>query len=186
MGIKDVANFFHMNSKDGHPLWESMEIQNLISNQSFTNLLKKRCNILYVSLKDNGQHQLYKNPTYTPKHIRHRNGAIWIKYSLLMLLFNRNYSLFSSLFSLLIYFVKITFGFHCTNLNNVAFDESSGQEFFTWLWNNDAHYSEPWEFHMLWITTCDFRYQSLSCQGCCGNLHYGNTGCGVFKRGVQN
>ena len=132
MGIKDVANFFHMNSKDGHPLWESMEIQNLISNQSFTNLLKKRCNILYVSLKDNGQHQLYKNPTYTPKHIRHRNGAIWIKYSLLMLLFNRNYSLFSSLFSLLIYFVKITFGFHCTNLNNVAFDESSGQEFFTW------------------------------------------------------
>ena len=77
MGIKDVDNFFHMNSKDGHPLWESMEIQNLISNQSFTNLLKKRCNILYVSLKkDNGQHQLYKNPTYTPKHIRHRNGAI--------------------------------------------------------------------------------------------------------------
>ena len=51
MGIKDVDNFFHMNSKDGHPLWESMEIQNLISNQSFTNLLKKRCNILYVSLK---------------------------------------------------------------------------------------------------------------------------------------
>ena len=28
----------------------------------------------------------------------------------------------------------------------------------------------PCEFHMLCIT-CDFRYQSLSCQGCSGNLH---------------
>ena len=25
---------------------------------------------------------------------------------------------------------------------HVALDESSGQEFFTWLWNNDAHYKE--------------------------------------------
>ena len=76
MGIKDVANFFHMNNKDGHLLWESMEIQNLISNQSFTNLLKKRCNILYVSLKKTMANTSYTKPTYTPKHIRHRNGAI--------------------------------------------------------------------------------------------------------------
>ena len=66
MGIKDVANFFHMNNKDGHHLWESMEIQNLISNQSFTNLLKKRCNILYVSLK-----KTMANTSYTKNLLTH-------------------------------------------------------------------------------------------------------------------
>ena len=46
MVTKDVGNFFHTNNKDGLLSWELMEIQSLISKQSFTNLLRRYCNIL--------------------------------------------------------------------------------------------------------------------------------------------